>query len=144
MECEDPDTTTTRSDTKIFGGGFGASGFGGGFGGWGGGGFSADITECDADQVHVAMTNLIRDLEEYGCKENDEIVFTQVNSILYKRFFLNQIIFQPDETLIRCGFGCEATFNWQRPPSCNLCEETGFTVEYDIEESFIFIIINFT
>ena len=78
VECEDPDTSTTRSDTKIFGGGFGASGFGGGFGGWGGGGFSADITECDADQVHVAMTNLIRDLEEYGCKENDEMVFTQV------------------------------------------------------------------
>ena len=78
VECEDPDTSTTRSNTKIFGGGFGASGFGGGFGGWGGGGFSADITECDADQVHVALTNLIRDLEEYGCKENDEIVFTQV------------------------------------------------------------------
>ena len=56
----------------------------------------------------------------------------------------NLIIVQPDETLIRCGFGCEATFNWQRPPSCNLCEETGFTVEYDIEESFIFIIVNFT
>ena len=52
------------------------------------------------------------------------------------RFFWNQVIFQPDETLIRCGYGCEATFNWQRPPSCNLCEETGFTVEYDIEESF--------
>ena len=86
VECEDPDTSITRSSTKIFGGGFGSSGFGGGFGGWGGGGFNADLTECDADQVDVAMKNLVRDLLEYGCKENDEIVFTQVKLLGFIKY----------------------------------------------------------
>ena len=66
----------------------------------------------DDPVVQVAMTELIRHHVEYGCKRADTIDFTA-----------------PDDSWVRCGAGCEPKHQYTRPSKCNLCEETGFTVE---------------
>ena len=75
----------------------------------------ADLTDkkCESATIDASIRNILADTLEFGCQRFDSIEFTS-----------------PKETFVRCTPGWKATWDWDRPSECNLCEDMGFTVEY--------------
>ena len=72
-----------------------------------------NMSACTSLVIDGAIRNIIADTLEFGCQRYDKIEFSS-----------------PKETLVRCTPGWKATWQWDRPTECNLCEDIGFTVKY--------------